>query len=269
MTQDRATLDPAIPGNAVFARFREQIRALGLVVEDSWSHGTIGKGRILHDGEHLANFSFSSDRERYSFNVHPPADGATELVIQGLGRIDEIEPHWEAEQRDAVEALFRARLVERGVLGAADFPTDYALRKWVGLAATIQLPKERGDRRYQGDEVVVRPREEPGARFPAKSPDSVALVRAARLQDQSFERDRAIDLAVEAATNPLPDGDPSDPASGWLARSGRVLLRGHLKDMTAAWQANSYAKVVTGVHGERDDVRVPYESTPAASAISP
>lgn len=269
MTNAISAMGAGHPGNSVFLRIRGVLEGLGLSIEEIWEHGTLAKGRVLHQGDHVANFSFSSDSERYAFNVHPPVEGSIDLVIQAIGRIDDIEPQWEAEQRDGVEALFRAKLVERGSLAPSEFPTDYALKKWVALAATIQLPKERGDRRYAGDEVVVRSREEPGSRFPSKGEDSAATVRAARLQAQSLDRERAIDIAIEAATHPLPDGDPADPASGWLAKSARRLIRGRMRDMMLAWEASSHAKVVTGVYGERDDLRTPYESTPAASSASP
>ena len=245
------------------------LEGLGLTVEDIPGGDYDHRGRILHEGDPVAAYSFSVGEPGYSFIVHP-SDGSYDILAQAQDRTDAMEPKWDNEKVDQIEALFRGLLVERGAIPAREFPTDYALRKWVSMAATVSLPRERGARSIQDEGVVVRWQEAPGSRFPSKGPSSEAIVRAARLQAQKYDRSRALEIAISAASDPRPHGDMLDPASGWLVRSSRVLLRGRLRDMALAWECGSGAKAVTGLAGQRDDTDVPYEAdAPASSAIAP
>jgi len=253
------------PGREIIAGFLGKLEALGFGISERVDPVT---GRsdtaVTLSGRPLCRVGFSTFEGRYGLDVYP-ADPASEILIaQARGRVHVAEAAFHVHELDPIEALFRTALVREGLLPEREFPTDYALRRWVAAGASVRLPHERTARRRHIEDVVFLPGELPDDSVRTATPVSKAQVNACRLLDVGFERDRALDVARGAASA-LVDRD-GDKAQAYLAYSARRLVRGQMRDLEIAWDKGGMDRMLV-LHGpERDDIRVPLslvEETPA------
>lgn len=249
------------PDDKAFPAFRSALEGIGLSLDIRGGNPASCAGVVFHGKEELARFSFRGTNGQYEFSIHPLDPFSLETIAHGRGRhVDDLDGRWLSEQVSLIEELLRAKLVHSGDLDASEFPSDYSLRRWVAFAGTIALPKERTVRNVAGTGIAVRPDELPGHRFPSKGAETRELVAECRKLARAFERERALALALAWASNPSPHGDPTDPASGYLVKTARGVLRGRLRDMSLAWEGKSLARALTGLQGERDDATIPYST---------
>lgn len=246
--ENHDSMDPNAPGADVFRRVRDTLSGLGFGLRERWSHGSMCEGVVTLAGQDLCRLEFSAALPpRYTLNCLPLDPASERLIVHVTGRVDNVEPMWQNDELDHFETMFRALRVRDGHLASSEFPSDYALKKWVALASTIVLPREMRPRRSSCEDVAIRPQEAPADRHPSRSPASLAVVRRARLLDQSFDRDNAIDLAIAAARQaPTHDeqGNPDDPALAWLRTSAIGMLRDRRRQMDVAWNKGSWDRAL-------------------------
>jgi hypothetical protein len=258
---------PPAPGAPILSEFSDRLTRLGF--ELSAEHDAVTNQSVVDvtlGGRPLCRIEFGDFGGRYSLNVLPVDRTQINLLANAGGRINDPEPAYLAEELDHVEALFRSALVRAGRMEIDEFPTDYALKRWVTSAASVRLPHERAARRRHIDDVVIRPGELPDDRHRSSTPASKAIVQAARLLDVSFERGRAIDIARAAASMTLDRDAASDKAASYLTIGARIVMRGRRRDMDLAWDKGSYDRALILHPGERDDLRVPLSLTEEAPA---
>lgn len=232
---------PAIEtGHHLTELLRSKIEQLGfaLVGEMRWGY------QIARDGEKVSTLDASIQDDRLNMTLWPQSHPG-EVLYSCNPRLSDAT--LVNESVDNLEGLMRAWLVREVLMETAEFPTDYALQKWLGLTSSVRTGREK-PRQLSSSQIAYRLGEGPGALIRGTTPACRDLVRTARELEGAFDRPRALALAHLAAQTP----EGRDAGLGFVVRSARRAVRGRLHDYDMAWEVGSLNRAVVGLVRPRD-----------------
>lgn len=251
-------------GEHISELLRTRIEQLGFALAGDMRWGF----QISHGDSAVASLDASASDERMSLTLWPD-EHPGEVLFSCNPRLS--DRTLINESVDNLEGLLRAWLVRESHLHTEEFATDYALKKWLGLASAVRLGREK-PRAPESNEIAYRLGEGPSAAFQGSTPACKDIVRTARELRRDFDRDRALELVKLASRTPA----GRDSGLFYVTKSARYVTRGRLHDFDMAWESGSLNRALVGLVRPRDDLslvmderclRAPPELSPVAPSF--